>query len=58
MRTTYIFLVYLTAVVFFGIFRLLLVIVYMMTAGHDVAIDALLLKSFAIGLQFDTCVSC
>lgn len=58
MRTAYIFLTYLNGVVFFGIFRLLLVIVYMMTAEHEVAIDALLLKSFAIGLQFDTCVSC
>lgn len=58
MKTAYIFLAYLTAIVVFGIFRLLLVAVYIMTAGHDVAIDALLLKSFAIGVQFDTCISC
>ncbi len=58
MRTVYIFLTYLTAIVLFGVLRLVLLFTYSIGAGVEVGFDSLLFKSLAIGLQFDTCVAC
>ena len=57
-KIKYIFLAYITGIGLFNLFRLILVLVYAANPENIVAFDSLLLKSFAIGLQFDTCISC
>jgi phosphoglycerol transferase MdoB-like AlkP superfamily enzyme len=58
MKIKYIFSSYFIGILFFTLFRILLVVVYACNADSAIEINSLLLKSFAIGWQFDTCISC
>lgn len=58
MKTAYIFLSYLTALIVFGLLRLVLVVMHFAGGVEDFAFSQEFFKSLAIGLQFDTCVSC